>query len=102
MNWEYLIGSVGPRLGTRSLSIEEVKASGTPASFQGFGESLLYIDGRLFDLRHDALPAQQRFCPPMLEPDVLRYGVGIEYGWRHIQGCCCAFCEALEPVETAA
>jgi hypothetical protein len=102
MSWEYLITTIGPRLGRRKLPIEEVTSSGAPAAFQAFGESLLYLEGRVFDLRHDGSPAGERLCPTMLDPAVLRYAVGIEYGWQHVEGCRCETCLAHHAQREAA
>jgi len=102
MSWEYLIATIGPSLGRTKLPLAEVTASGAPAAFQAFGESLLYMDGRLFDLRHDGPSAGARLCPELLDPELLRYGVGIEYGWQHVEGCACSVCRASEGERQAA
>jgi hypothetical protein len=94
MSWEIVIDEIGPRLGRKRLHVDEVMASAHPAVFQAFGELLVYIDGRLFDLGHDGASSAGRLCPPMLDPGILLHAAGIEYGWQHVEGCGCRFCRA--------
>jgi hypothetical protein len=84
--------------GRKRLTFDEVLSAGQPAMYRSFGESLLYVGGRLFDIREPgspievglALPPQGR-APAVADRAVT---VGLEYGWHHAADCPCAFCSA--------
>ena len=80
----------------RRLTFEEVLAAGQPAVYRKFGDHLLYLRGRLFDVREPAAPVEvglARLSSERESPPVGRAAsVGIEYGWRHSAGCDCSFC----------
>jgi hypothetical protein len=80
----------------RRLTFEEVLAAGQPAVYRKFGDHLLYVHGRLFDMHEPAAPVEVSLTLPSSKrggPQVDRaLTVGIEYGWRHPAGCDCSFC----------
>jgi hypothetical protein len=82
------------------LALREVRKSGLPAVFLDFGEALLYLDGQLFSLR-DMSACAGGFLPPPLPSQILDCGVGIEYGWRHLEGCGCRLCWGKEQERAA-
>ncbi len=84
--------------GRRRLTFEEVLAAGQPAVYQKFGDHLLYIDGRFFDVREPGSPIEVGLAsqPEEPEPLVARRAVGVEYGWRHAADCGCSYCSARE------
>ena len=74
------------------LSLDEVRASALPAYFYDYSEELLYLGGELFDLR-DVEAAERAGVDPLPLPrEILKNGVGLEYGWRHVAGCACHCC----------
>jgi hypothetical protein len=75
------------------LTLDEVRAAGRRAFFVDWGESLLYDEGQLFDVREIATARQAGRRPAPLPAKVLEAGVGIEYGWRHTAGCDCCVCD---------
>ena len=82
-------------LANRRLTFDEVLAAGQPAVYRKFGDHLLYVQGRLFDVREPAAPVEVGLSPsPQREqPAADRVAsVGIEYGWRHSAGCPCDYC----------
>jgi hypothetical protein len=74
------------------LSLDEVRASGRPAFFLDYDETLLFVDGELFDLQHWGVALQFDVEPVPLPHEILNHGAGIEYGWRHAGDCDCAAC----------
>jgi hypothetical protein len=84
--------------GRRRLTFEEVLAAGQPAVYREFGDHLLYVDGRFFDVREPGAPTPidvgGSSLPAANEPPDARRGVGIEYGWRHAADCPCSYCSA--------
>ena len=84
--------------GRRRFTFEEVLAAGRPAMYRKFGEHLLYLSGRLFDVREPGSPIEVGLALPPKEraPAVVDRAltVGIEYGWRHAADCPCSFCSA--------
>jgi len=75
------------RWGSPDLSFDEVCRTNVPAVYQRFGERLMFVDGRLFDVSSDV--AVQVECPPTAQ---LGGPVGIEYGWQHLMTCDCGCC----------
>ncbi len=81
--------------GRRRLTFEEVLAAGRPAVYRQFGDHLLFVDGRLFDVRRPEAPTPIDVGTPsraLDEHEHSRLSVGIEYGWRHAAGCPCSYC----------
>ena len=80
--------------GRRRLTFEEVLAAGQPAVYRKFGDHLLYIDGRFFDVREPAAPTPIEVGASSPQRDALAadHAVGIEYGWRHAADCSCSYC----------
>ncbi len=81
--------------GGRRLTFEEVLAAGRPAVYRKFGDHLLYVQGRLFDVHEPTAPVEVGLSLPTSARDPLpdrAMTVGIEYGWRHSAGCGCGFC----------
>ena len=81
--------------GGRRLTFEEVLAAGLPAVYRKFGDHLLYMQGRLFDVREPTAPVEVLSLSSTAdEPLPLDRGmtVGIEYGWHHSARCACGFC----------
>jgi hypothetical protein len=77
----------------RRLSLAEVRESGLPAIFVDYGETLLYHDNRLYNIRNLAAGADVE--PLRLPESVLERGLGIEQGWYHLAGCEC--CQDYRP-----
>ena len=83
--------------GRRRLTFEEVLAAGRPAVYRQFGDDLLYVDGRLFDVRRPEAPTPIDVglsSRAVDEREPSRLSVGIEYGWRHAAACPCSYCSA--------
>lgn len=81
--------------GGRRLTFEEVIAAGQPAVYRKFGDHLLYVQGRLFDVHEPTAPVEVGPPLPASAHDPLAaraLTVGIEYGWHHSAGCGCSFC----------
>ncbi len=78
--------------GRRRLSFREVVGSGQPAVYRQFGDSLLFVDGTLFDVRTPGSPIKLGLKLPPDDPHFARRAVGIEYGWRHALHCPCDVC----------
>ncbi len=82
--------------GRRRLTFEEVLAAGRPAVYRKFGDHLLYVGGRLFDVRRPEAPTPidvgVASTQAADESERSRISVGIEYGWRHAAGCPCSYC----------
>ena len=74
------------RTSRRRLGFAEMVEAGLPATFLDFGESLIFIDGRLFD-------AQRPEAVVELALDGPDEVAGLEFGWRHAEPCPCRFCE---------
>jgi hypothetical protein len=86
--------------GERLLSLEEVMESGLPAFFFDYGDVLLCLEGDLFSVQAgDEARAQPVLVP--LPPAILKRGLGIEYGWRHLLDCTCCL-RAEETMHEAA
>jgi hypothetical protein len=77
--------------GARLLSLGEVRESDLPAFFFDYGEVLLYLEGDLFSVQAGEEARAQPLLMP-LPPGILKRGLGIEYGWRHVIDCTCCFC----------
>ena len=92
MTLDEIARSVRVRPGHRTLAFVEVVASGRPAVFQEFGDSLLYLGGEVFILRDLDLFARSDTTPPVLERWALVHAVGFETGWHHGEGCDCDYC----------
>jgi hypothetical protein len=81
--------------GRRRLTFDEVLAAGRPAVYRKFGDHLLYVGGRVFDVREPDAPVEVGLAPATPEPAAAQMTtVGIEYGWRHEADCACSFCES--------
>ncbi len=84
--------------GRRRLTFDEVLAAGKPAVYRKFGDHLLYVGGRLFDVHEPDAPVEVGLTPaPAVRGSLAAeraVTVGIEYGWRHEAGCPCSFCRA--------
>jgi hypothetical protein len=84
------------RAGRRRLTFEEVLAAGQPAVYRQFGDHLLYIGGRLFEVRKTGSPIELEMILPRKEREALAAhraaSVGIEYGWHHAADCPCSYC----------
>jgi len=80
--------------GRRRLTFEEVLASGQPAVYRRFGDHLLYVNGRFFDVHEPGAPVEVGLSarPEEPRPQIERHAVGIEYGWRHSADCPCSYC----------
>ena len=81
--------------GDRRLTFEEVLAAGQPAVYRKFGDHLLYVQGRLFDVQEPTAPIEVGLPHAASARDPLvdrTLTVGIEYGWQHSTGCGCSFC----------
>ena len=76
----------------KALLLEEVRRAGLPAYFFDDGEKLVYLDGELYDLADARAGTGARALPR----EVLESGVGIEYGWHHIEHCACALCRSAD------
>jgi hypothetical protein len=80
----------------RRLTFDEVIAAGRPAVYRKFGDHLLYVQGRLFDVSEPAAPVEVGLAPPSSThrrpPTGREVSVGIEYGWRHSAECGCDYC----------
>jgi hypothetical protein len=81
--------------GRRRLSFREVVNSGRPAVYRQFGDSLLFVDGTLFDVLKPGSPIELGLKVPLEDPHFVRRAVGIEYGWRHALDCSCDACLLL-------
>ncbi len=93
--------SVPARPGHKTLAFDEVVASGRPAVFREFGDSLLYLGGEVFILRDLDLFAPSNARPPVLEQCALVHAVGFETGWHHGEGCECDYCSGDARAEAA-
>jgi hypothetical protein len=74
------------------LSLAEVRETGLPALLLDFGESLLYLDGEIFEVDASLAPLRVGAHPVPLPAVILATGVGIDYGWHHAGHCACRFC----------
>ena len=74
------------------LSLAEVRETGLPALLLDFGESLLYLDGEIFEVDASGAPLPVGAAPIPLPAVILATGVGIDYGWHHARHCACRFC----------
>ena len=74
------------------LSLDDVIACGLPARFCDYGETLLFVNGELFDLSLREAWEQSGAPVEPLPPQVLASGVGIEYGCQHMIDCTCPHC----------
>jgi len=70
------------------LSFAEVVEVGLPAAYYSYGERLVFLDGRLFEVN----VAEMAVEIPTDGPSGLGATVGIEFGWCHARGCSCRFC----------
>jgi hypothetical protein len=84
--------------GRRRLTFEEMLAAGRPAVYRQFGDHLLYVGGRLFDVRRPEEPTPIEVSVSSSqaadEHEHAHLAVGIEYGWRHAADCSCSYCSA--------
>jgi hypothetical protein len=92
MTLDQMVRSVPTPPGRKTLAFDEVAASGRPAVFLEFGDSLLYLGGEVFILRDMDPFARPYATPPILEQRALVHAVGFETGWHHCEGCDCDFC----------
>ncbi len=74
------------------LTLAEVREAGRTAFFLDYGEALLYADDELFEVREIVRARTAGLRPTPLPAQVLRCGVGLEYGWRHAGDCDCRAC----------
>jgi hypothetical protein len=72
----------------RRLSFEEVVQAGLPAAFRDFGEALVFLDGKLFDVSQPEAVVEL----PLDDAGPVN---GLEFGWRHAVGCRCRFCQSV-------
>jgi hypothetical protein len=74
------------------LSLDDVAATHRPATFSGFGDHLLYIEGTVYALPRRPEPPD--LAQPMSLPGayVVTQTVGIEFGWQHLNECTCDLC----------
>ena len=70
------------------LSFDEVLTIGMPAVYENQGDRLLYLDGAIFDASDPAKLAHEQ---PLMAGPTLQ-ALGIEFGWRHLDGCACVIC----------
>jgi hypothetical protein len=75
------------------LLLDEVRRAGLPAYFFDDGEKLVFLDGELYDLAETRAGTG---APRPLPREVLESGVGIEYGWHHIEHCACPLCRSAD------
>lgn len=83
--------------GRRRFTFEEVLAAGQPAMYRKFGDHLLFLDGRVFDVGQPSAPIEVGVAsrPEEHRPVADRaLSVGIEYGWHHAADCPCSYCGA--------
>ena len=82
--------------GRRRLTFEEVLAAGQPAVYRQFGDHLLYVGGRFFDVREPGAPTpiEVDASSSLRDAQAAPRAVGSEYGWRHAADCSCSFCSA--------
>lgn len=84
--------------GRRHFTFEEVLAAGRPAMYRKFGDHLLFLGGRVFDVGKPGAPVEVGVAARPEEPMPVvadrALSVGIEYGWRHAAGCPCSYCTA--------
>jgi hypothetical protein len=92
MRLNQILEGISAQPGRKMLSFDEVMASDRPAVFREFGDSLLYVDGRVYILNGIDLLGDPEIAPPVLDPEYSVRAVGIEVGWRHVEGCDCEYC----------
>ena len=82
--------------GRKRLTFEEVLVAGQPAVYRQFGDHLLYVDGRFFDVREPGAPTpiEVGASSSLRDAHAAHRAVGIEYGWRHAADCSCSYCSA--------
>jgi hypothetical protein len=80
--------------GSRRLALEDVVAVGRPAVYRRFGDELLFLEGRIFDVSVPGSPAEVTFESPASHPHIARLAVGIEFGWQHALHCSCPVCSS--------
>jgi hypothetical protein len=86
----------------RVFSFVEVRASGRPAYFWDYGETLVYVRDQLFDVREWRESLVTGTAPAPLPAALLESPVGIEYGWCHAEACTCSSCRGRPPLELVA
>ena len=84
------------RRAPRRLSLADVVSVGLPAVYQQFGDQLIYMDGSIFDASDPSLIAEI-----VNVADESDRAVGLEFGWRHADGCSCLVCSNDRPEERA-
>jgi hypothetical protein len=84
---------VAPSHASRRLSLDEVRMADLPASYQGFGERLVYLNGTIYDASDPSSPTA--VC------GIADHIVGLEYGWQHAGDCSCHLC-SRQPAHEAA
>jgi hypothetical protein len=74
------------------LSLDDVAATHRPATFSGFGDHLLYLEGTVYALPRS--PEASDMAEPLSLPGayVVTQTVGIEFGWQHLNECTCHLC----------
>jgi len=81
----------------RRLSLSDVLCAGLPAVYRGYGDSLLFVDGTIYDASDpDALEA---ILHDVANDPALT--VGLEFGWLHSATCGCSFCRPRPAQATA-
>jgi hypothetical protein len=80
------VSSRGLKQGQRLLSIEEVREAGLPAVLCAFGDHLAYVGGTIYALPRELDPCELADLPGLSGAYEVTHVVGIEYGWRHLEG----------------
>ena len=75
------------------LSLDQVRQAGRTAVFTSFGEYLVVESGTVHVVPVAAQPLH--VSEAVAEPGCFRLGVsvGVEFGWRHLPGCDCLYCD---------
>jgi hypothetical protein len=75
------------------LSLEEVAAARRPATFSCYGDHLMYREGTIYALPRRPEPSDLAEPAAPADAYVITHTVGIEFGWRHLEGCLCSLCD---------
>lgn len=76
----------------RMLTLDEVRTTSSPAVFRAFGDHLLFQNGLVYSVARESDLDQPDLVPSLPDAYVITNGVGIEYGWQHLEGCRCDLC----------
>jgi hypothetical protein len=98
--WQRVVKLTIGRAGPTRLSFEQILQGQLPAIFVDYGEHILFFDGRVFDFGDKDRAHGLSLCPSVLDATLLKGCIGIEYGWRHADGCRCRFCVETEDLST--